>query len=61
MEEDDKEVRESKAKVEKAKKEVENCNDLSKRKEEEVKNAEAELQKIRLAYRELLNSYSFLG
>ena len=41
MEEDDKEVRDSKAKVEKAKKDVEVCNEAGKRKQEQVKNVEA--------------------
>jgi chromosome segregation ATPase len=60
MEEDDKEVRDSKAKVEKAKREVEAAQEGHKKKSEELRVCEEELEKVRKQYRELCTSYSFL-
>lgn len=51
MEEDEKDVRDSRAKVEKAKKDVENCQENCKRKNEDLKFAESELDRIRQNYR----------
>ena len=60
MEEDEKEVRESKAKVEKAKKDVETALENCKKKETDLQSSEEELDIVRKKYREFSATYSFL-
>lgn len=51
MDEDEKEVKDSRIKVDKARKDVETCQEGYKRKNEDLKFAESELERIRQDYR----------
>ena len=59
IDQDDKEVKESRVRFDKARKDVDGCQDDCKRQSEDLKFAESELERIRQNYKELTATYDF--